>query len=270
MPFEEFEKPPILPEEEEEVEEKEKLGLKEFSEEEIKKIADIPDLEKLPTDTLEKINIENIDTILDLAGEKIAKERQEENKKAFKNLEEGMEDLSDRSSAHHKLLCAVSGKEDFKTFRDILGKFVEEKKIKETDERSLYLREIADRQIKICGIEEELFKIDVKRRIGDLKNDDSFFQKSTSQIENLAPKITEILDYFSQEEIQSKSKEIRDRREKIKENLNLIKDKKFELIKDKFYDFCLNISQLRRIDFEDLEEKKMKETVKSLVESYGG
>ena len=277
MPFESFEKPPISSEEgiEEEVEEEgEKyLELKEFKKEEIEeaieRIAVVGDLENLSPDTLAKVNVENIDTILDLGTEKITKERQEINKDTFKNLEEGMEELSNRSSSAHALLCAVNGKEDFKAFRETVEKFTKEKKTEETDEKILYLKKTAERQIKMEEISGELLKIELKRRIGDLKKDDSFFLRSALQLENSTPKINEILDYFKKEEIQSKSEKIKDVTEKIEENLNLIKNKKADLIKDKFYDFCLDVSKLRFLDFEDLNEEKMKETVKSLVESYG-
>lgn len=278
MPFEEFKefKGPLIPSGEkgekerpkiEEAKHKEKPSeLEEFSDQEIREIIDVVDVEKLSPGTLSKINIENIDSILDFGAQEIAEERQKENEK-FKNLEEGMKQLSNASSSHHKLLCAVNGKEDFKTFYGTIEKSVEEKKIEETDDRVLYLKETTNRQIEICRISEELFKIDIKRRIGDLKKDNSFFLKSIPQIENLTPQIKEILEYFKKEEIQTKSKEIEDLTRKGEVFLNLIKDGKTDVIKDQFYKFCLNLSQLRLIDFEDLNEEKMKNTIKELVES---
>jgi hypothetical protein len=272
---------------EEKVEETEKITeveerpeLKNFTQEEIdeaiEKIAVVGDMQHLPPDTLTKIDSENIDSILDLGAEKIGKDRQEVNKDSFKNLEEGVEELWNRSSSAHALLCSVNGKEDFRAFKGTLERFADEKKVQETDERITYLAETTDRQIKIEEVSEELFKIDLKKTIGDIKKDESFFENSVSQIENLAPKIEGVLDYFKKEEVQSRSKEIKsksgtdikDFTEKLEENLNLIKDGKTKLIKDKFYDFCLGIGRLRWLDFEVLNAEKMGKTAKELVNSY--
>jgi len=285
MPFESFEQPPIPPAEEEEKPEQgetemnEKSSeLKEFTEEELKeateRIAVVGDIQNISPETLAKINPENVDPILDLSINKIAKERHDLNEKTFKGLEEGMEELSNRSSVGHILLCAVNGKEDFKSFRDCLEKFIEKKKVKETDDRILYLRETVNRQIEMEGLSEELFKIECKKIIGDIKKDDAFFIQSVPQLENLTPRIEETLNYFKTEEVKSKRGEVKDKSGMdiknltgdIEENLDLIKNQKTELVKGNLHNLCLDVSKLRWIDFEKLNEKKMKETVNSFKE----
>lgn len=248
-----------------------RLELKNFSKEEIENITDVDILkfhpEKISSETLAKINTENIDPILDSEDKRIANERQK-NIEQLTTLDTMLDFLKNVSSSHHKLLCATNGREDFNKFKEILERLIQEKKIEENDKRVAYLSEVINRQIEICEIEKELFKIDIKRRIGNLKNENLFFQKSVPQIEKLVPKIDKILNYFNQEEIKSKSEKIKNLLGETEGLLNLIKDKKFESLENRFYDFCLNLSKLRLIDFEELNEKEIEEKVKNLVESY--
>lgn len=248
-------------------EEKRQPELKEFSNEEIEKVMEIVDIKEFPSNILAKIDIENIDSIIDLAVESKRERRQKLNKNRFLNLQDGLEELRWSASAYHKLLCAVNGKEDFEAFYNLIEKFTKEKKIEETDERIQYLKEVTNRQIEMSRILEELFRIDIKRRIGNLKKDERFFSESIPQLEKLLPEINEVLDYFKKEEIQLKLKKIKNLIKESEIFLNWIKDRKTNLVKDKFYNFCFNLSLLRLMDFEDLNREKMKETVEDLIRS---
>lgn len=244
--------------------------LREFGglfEREIMKFEDPLTLETISHEILEKIDPRSIDQILNIVVSTLQQERQKRNEERFKslNLEEAIDELFKTSSASHAILCAVNGREDFKKVFNIFERFIREKKIEENDGRILYIREVINRNIKIYDIEIELLKIDAKRRIGELKKDNSFFEQSLPQLESLIPVISEFLNYYKENDILSKPEEVKNLIEEIERYLELIENKNYDLIREKFYDFCLNLSTLRNIYFEELEVKQIRENVKDLV-----
>ena len=242
--------------------------LKEFKDEEIKEIVQkITNdyLEKLSPLVLAKINNQNLNLILNLVEEEISKERKELNKKRYKDLEIGVEEIQ-ISAASHMLLCTINSSEDFKAFRDVFEKFVKEKNLAPDNEEITYLRKTLNRYIEIEETLKDLFKIDIKRRIGELKNNETFWEKGFSETKDLIPRIEKILNYFRQKEVWSESNDLKDLLEKIEEDIKLIKEQKIESIKDKFYNFCWNLSLLGNIDFEKLNTEKIKRVVKNLNE----
>jgi hypothetical protein len=238
-----------------------------LSREEIMQLGDPLTIETMPTETLKRICHENIDEILHKLVCSLQEERQKFNEERLKtsNPEEALEKLLHTSSASHSITCAVNGREDFRTLSTIFERSITERGMKEENEKIPSLREIIKRIIKAYDIEVELFKIDVKRRIGNLKKDNSFFEKSFPQLASLVQEIREHLNYYKAHKIPHSTEKVKNLIEEIESYLQLIENRNYEIAREKFYGFCLNLTSLRCVYFEELWAKQIRKILEDLV-----
>jgi hypothetical protein len=253
MPFEKFERPPTPPEEEKEIEE--------LSPEEAKDAL----VSGFKKEDLEKITLDNIRETIEKGVEKLREERKEINEYfKDKSPSEILEDLGDRSSMSHTILCSVNGAEDFKAFKERFDLFSVEHKIDKENKDFKYVDSFLERHIRMKELLTELYKINIIKEIGLAKNEEAFFEKEIPNYKNLiAPVENTIAEFESAnsekiEKLPDLQKEI----EELKENLH---EEDTKILKNIFYEkICQKYSKLIFLDFEEFNEKDLGKAIENL------
>ncbi|MDD5606659.1 MAG: hypothetical protein PHN37_02230, partial [Candidatus Pacebacteria bacterium] len=129
----------------------------------VKEVQEITGIVDLGPQHLDKINLDNIEEIIEQGEKEIKKERQKINSCLSLSLLEMFQEIQKRSSKSHAIQCSVNSIEDFKML---------EKQI--NNETALTFLK---RHIKMKEILTQLYKIDIMRRIGTAKNEKGVFEK---------------------------------------------------------------------------------------------
>jgi hypothetical protein len=177
---------------------------------------------------MEDINAEDARTILDSGVEKLSGIRQVINNglrdKGVKLDNLWQEVMVDRYSGSHAIKCAVNGEED--------SKFLLENIRPESPEAS-EVKSFLQRHARMKGLLAELYKIDIMRRMAEVKKDPAFIAGEYEKLKALSGDLAASLDDFSQANDLSEEKN-----EVIKESAALLRDRleKIKSIDENFYE----------------------------------
>lgn len=212
----------------------------------VKEVQEITGIVDLGPQHLDKINLDNIEEIIEQGEKEIKKERQKINSCLSLSLLEMFQEIQKRSSKSHAIQCSVNSIEDFK----MLEKQINNETVLTFLKRHIKMKEILT----------QLYKIDIMRRIGTAKNEKGVFEKGLLNLERIKKEIQESINDFEKEN-----------RESIQKTglINVLKELKQGLLEKNpegiFYDkICQNYSELIFSDFELLHEKELEQIIKNI------
>jgi hypothetical protein len=207
----------------------------------------------------EGINPDNARTILDSGVEKLRGIRRVINDglrdKGVKLENLWQEVMVDRYSGSHAIKCAVNGEADCM--------FVTEN-IDVQSPDAADVKSFLKRHARMKGLLAELYKIDIMRRMAEVKKDPSFIAGEYEKLKALSGDLAASLDDFSQANDLSKEKH-----EVIKESAALLRDRleKIKSIDENFYEqICTAYSDVVFNDY-DLNIKDLTIKIHDLTQS---